>query len=66
MACCTGACEVGSPMKSQRARKASGRYQMQYEEEYYYEDEGEGEDSDSRQHAPARSADGKFRVRLGG
>jgi len=44
-------------------KKSSGRYQMQYEEEYFYEEEGEGEDeSDTRQRWPARSADGKFRV----
>ena len=37
---------------------------MQYEEEYYYEDDAEGEDdSDTRHRWPARSADGKFRVR---
>ncbi len=60
-----GACEVGSPMKVQRGvgKKSSGRYQMQYEEEYFYEEEAEGEDeSDVRQRWPARSADGKFRV----
>lgn len=52
-------------MKVQRGvgKKSSGRYQMQYEEEYFYEEEGEGEeDSDARQKWPARSADGKFRV----
>ncbi|DBA68284.1 hypothetical protein WJX79_001596 [Trebouxia sp. C0005] len=60
----SGACEVGSPMKIQRGvgKKSSGRYQMQYEEEFFYEEEGEGEDeSDTRQRWPARSADGKFR-----
>ena len=53
-------------MKVQRGggKKSSGRYHMQYEEEYYYEDDAEGEDeSDTRQRWPARSADGKFRVR---
>ena len=52
-------------MKVQRGgvKKSSGRYQTQYEEEYYYEEDGEGEDeSDMRQRWPARSADGKFRV----
>ena len=52
-------------MKVQRGvgKKSSGRYQMQYEEEYFYEEEAEGEDeSDVRQRWPARSADGKFRV----
>lgn len=52
-------------MKSQRGgvKKSSGRYHMQYEEEYYYEEDGEGEDEcDMRQRWPARSADGKFRV----
>lgn len=52
-------------MKVQRGvgKKSSGRYQMQYEEEYFYGEEGEGEDeSDARQRWPARSADGKFRV----
>ena len=53
-------------MKVQRGggKKSSGRYHMQYEEEYYYEDDAEGEDeSDTRHRWPARSADGKFRVR---
>ena len=53
-------------MKVQRGggKKSSGRYHMQYEEEYYYEDDVEGEDEfDTRHRWPARSADGKFRVR---
>ena len=53
-------------MKVQRGggKKSSGRYHMQYEEEYYYEEDAEGEDeSDTRHRWPARSADGKFRVR---
>ena len=53
-------------MKVQRGegKKSSGRYHMQYEEEYFYEEDAEGEDeSDMRQRWPARSADGKFRVR---
>ncbi|KAL3146410.1 hypothetical protein ABBQ32_003092 [Trebouxia sp. C0010 RCD-2024] len=60
----SGACEVGSPMKVQRGggKKSSGRYQVQYEEEFYYEEDAEGEDeSDVRHRWPARSADGKFR-----
>lgn len=53
-------------MKVQRGggKKSSGRYQVQYEEEFYYEEDAEGEDeSDVRHRWPARSADGKFRVR---
>lgn len=53
-------------MKVQRGggKKSSGRYQVQYEEEFYYEEDAEGEDeSDARHRWPARSADGKFRVR---
>lgn len=53
-------------MKVQRGagKKSSGRYHMQYEEEYYYEDDEEGQDeSEARHRWPARSADGKFRVR---